>query len=300
MNQALFDGIIKSHQDLFLESGSTVNDSSSTNLLFTSSNEIYRASKAACFKLGFIDKDAECLGYAWQKMVQESNSFDPKQWPDKPSYFNLQQFPRENPFPTCDKKLGLYVVAPDAKWIEYLAQRNVQTIQLRFKSNDPNLIESEIIQSVAAVKNSRSRLFINDHWELAIKHQAYGVHLGQEDLDIADIKAIRQSGLRLGLSTHGYAEMVKADQYSPSYMALGAVFPTTLKKMETAPQGLGRLYRYAHLMRDYPLVGIGGIDESNMTEALKSGVGSLAVVRAVINAADPALAIKHLESKFIV
>jgi thiamine-phosphate pyrophosphorylase len=300
MNQALFDGIIKSHQDLFLESGSTVNDSSSTNLLFTSSNEIYRASKAACFKLGFIDKDAECLGYAWQKMIQESHSFDPKQWPDKPSYFNLQPFPRENAFPTCDKKLGLYVVAPDAKWIEYLAQRNVQTIQLRFKSNDPNLIESEIIQSVAAVKNSRSRLFINDHWELAIKHQAYGVHLGQEDLDIADIKAIRQSGLRLGLSTHGYAEMVKADQYSPSYMALGAVFPTTLKKMETAPQGLGRLYRYAHLMRDYPLVGIGGIDESNMTEALKSGVGSLAVVRAVINAADPALAIKHLESKFIV
>ena len=293
MNQALFDGIIQSHQDLFLE-----NDSSENSLIYSSDDEIYRTAKGACVKLGFIEKDAECLGYAWQKMIFETKSLDPSQWPDKANYFNINSQPSKDAFPVCDRNLGLYVVAPDAKWIEYLAKQNVPTIQLRFKSDDQKLIESEIIKSVEAVKGSQSRLFINDHWKLAIKHQAYGVHLGQEDLDIADINQIRRSGLRLGLSTHGYAEMIKADQHSPSYIALGAVFPTTLKKMETAPQGLGRLYRYAKLMSHYPLVAIGGIDESNISAALNSGLGSAAVVRAVINAEDPALAINRLNENF--
>lgn len=294
MNQALFDGIIQSHQDLFLE-----NDSNKHSLIYSSDDEIYRTAKGACLKLGFIEKDAECLGYAWQKMIFETNSLDPRQWPDKANYFNINSQASKDAFPICERNLGLYVVAPDAKWIDYLAKHNVQTIQLRFKSDDQQLIESEIIKSVEAVKGSQSRLFINDHWQLAIKHKAYGVHLGQEDLDVANIDEIRFSGLRLGLSTHGYAEMIKADHYSPSYMALGAVFPTTLKKMETAPQGLGRLYRYAKLMSHYPLVAIGGIDESNMSSALKSGVGSVAVVRAVINAEDPALAINRLNENFI-
>ena len=96
----------------------------------------------------------------------------------------------------------------------------------------------------------------------------------------ADLQAIHASGLRLGVSTHGYAEMMLADQVSPSYLALGAVFPTTLKRMATAPQGTARLQAYAALMQAYPLVAIGGIDEDKMPDVLRSGVGSVAVVRA--------------------
>lgn len=293
MIKELFDGIVNSHQDLFLE-----NNFNESAISYSSDDEIYRTSKAACLKLGFIEKDAECLGFAWQKMIADSHSITPSQWPNQRKYFDILDKSGDQIFPPCDKSLGLYVVAPDANWIEYLANQNVPTIQLRLKSTDQNLIESEIIKSIAVVKNSHSRLFINDHWQLAIKHQAYGVHLGQEDLDIADIDAIRKSGIRLGLSTHGYAEMIKADRFSPSYMALGAVFPTTLKKMETAPQGLGRLRQYVKLMNNYPLVGIGGIDESNMAEVIQSGIGSVAVVRAVINATDPADSIKRLMTKF--
>ncbi len=96
---------------------------------------------------------------------------------------------------------------------------------------------------------------------------AYGVHLGQEDLDALapeELQTLRASGLRLGVSTHGYAEMLRADAVGPSYIAMGAVFPTTLKKMATAPQGLGRLAAYAKLMKSYPQVAIGGMGKNNL------------------------------------
>jgi thiamine-phosphate pyrophosphorylase len=98
----------------------------------------------------------------------------------------------------------------------------------------------------------------------------------------------------LGVSTHGYAEMVRADMIGPSYIALGAVFPTTLKRMATAPQGLQRLYAYARLMRHYPLVAIGGIGLDAFPSVLVSGVGSIAVVRALVAAADPDAAAAEL------
>ena len=136
----------------------------------------------------------------------------------------------------------------------------------------------------------RDRLFINDHWRVAIGAGAYGVHLGQEDLDelgTDELNEIREAGLRLGVSTHGYAEMLRADAVSPSYIAMGAVFPTTLKRMATVPQGLARLDAYARLTRGYPQVAIGGIDEPRLASVLATGVGSVAVVRAIVAADDP-------------
>jgi thiamine-phosphate pyrophosphorylase len=150
------------------------------------------------------------------------------------------------------------------------------------------------------VAGSDSLLFINDHWQAALEAGAYGVHLGQEDLDTLspqDLQTIRRSGTRLGLSTHGYAEMLKADRVGPSYIALGAVYPTTLKDMPTAPQGPGRLAAYARLMRTRSLVAIGGIDEARIDEVMASGVGSLAVVRAVIGAPDPQAAARRLTER---
>ena len=136
-------------------------------------------------------------------------------------------------------------------------------------------------------RSTDALLFINDHWQAAIDAGAYGVHLGQEDMADAPLDKIRQAGLRLGLSTHGYAEMMLADQVSPSYLALGAVFPTTLKRMATVPQGTGRLHAYARLMSHVPLVAIGGIDLDKLPTVLASGVGSVAVVRAITGAEHP-------------
>ena len=265
-------------------------------LTYSSDAPIYRAAKQACLAMGFIEIDAECLANAWQVMYQRTGRFDPTSWPNEPQDFGIPPWPRTNAFASCPKALGLYAVLPDAAWVGRMARAGVPTVQLRFKSDDAQAIEREIKASVEAVRGTDALLFINDHWQTAINAGAYGVHLGQEDLAEANLLAIRHAGLRLGLSSHGYAEMLLADRVSPSYIALGAVFPTTLKRMQTAPQGTGRLKAYARLMRDYPLVAIGGIDGDKMTQVLASGVGSVAVVRAITDAPEPEAAAAKLVS----
>ncbi|MBU6223709.1 MAG: thiamine phosphate synthase [Burkholderiales bacterium] len=243
--------------------------------------------KLGCRLLGFVEHDAQCIMLAWQSQTQRLGSFDISVWPSNPSDFGMSSFPRKNAFAPCPNQLGLYAVLPDAQWVYRMAQAGVPTVQLRFKSDDKAAIAKEVAAAVTAVQGTNSLLFINDHWQEAIAAGAYGVHLGQEDMQEASLEKIRTAGLRLGLSTHGYAEMLLADRHSPSYMALGAVFPTTLKRMVTAPQGLGRLERYAQLMKAYPLVAIGGIDLEQLPAVVKTGVGSVAVVRAIIASESP-------------
>ncbi len=256
------------------------------------------AGALASIEMGFIESDAKVLGKAWSRMAQQDGGFNPFKWPSRPEHFDLLPWTRNmNPkaFPECPKRLGLYGVMPDADWVKRMVDAEIPTVQLRFKSEDKFKIRKQIKEAVAAVKDSKTLLFINDYWQEAINAEAYGVHLGQEDLDLADLEAIRTAGLRLGLSTHGYAELAYADRFCPSYIAMGAVFPTNLKRMPTAPQGLGRLYKYAKLMSHYPLVAIGGIDKDSIHAVSKSGVGSVAVVRAITGEKDLKAAVKHLQ-----
>lgn len=130
-------------------------------------------------------------------------------------------------------------------------------------------------------------MFVNDDWQLAIDEGAYGVHLGQEDIETADLTAIREAGLRLGISTHGIYEMLRAHACKPSYMALGAIYGTATKSMPTLPQGLRRLAHDVRLMSPhYPLVAIGGVDSSRILSVLETGVDYAAVLRAIVNAPD--------------
>lgn len=256
----------------------------------TSNDPVYLAALHACSQLGFIAHDAECLARAWLAQSTRTGQFDAALWPSDPRDFGLQTTPRASAFVTCPQTLGLYAVLPDADWVGRMARAGVPTVQLRYKSDDAVAIAQEVRKAVAAVAGTPALLFINDHWREAIAAGAYGVHLGQEDLDALtpeELQTLRDSGLRLGVSTHGYAEMVRADAVGPSYIAMGAVFPTTLKKMATAPQGLGRLAAYAKLMKSYPQVAIGGIGQDQFAEVLATGVGSIAVVRALVNADQP-------------
>ena len=248
-----------------------------------------------CRMLGFLEHDAQCIAQAWATQTQRTGHFLINAWPCLPQDFGIAPSPRANAFPTCPHTLGLYAVLPDAQWVGRMARAGVPTVQLRFKSDDASAIRQEVRAAVQAVQGTEALLFINDHWQIAIDEGAYGVHLGQEDLDDAPIEQIRAAGLRLGLSTHGYAEMLRADAVSPSYIALGAVFPTTLKRMQTAPQGTGRLNAYAKLMQHSPLVAIGGIDEVSIPVVMQSGVGSIAVVRAITGAAQPEVAANTLK-----
>lgn len=249
----------------------------------------------ACRWLGFLEHDAQCITRAWHQQTLRTGVFSWADWPVMAQDFGIQTGPRDKAFAACPQNLGLYAVLPDAQWVARMAQAGVHTLQLRFKSEDQAAIRREVRHAVQAVRGTNSLLFINDHWQIAIEEGAYGVHLGQEDMDEAPLEPLRLAGLRLGLSTHGYAEMLRADAASPSYMALGAIFPTTLKRMQTAPQGLSRLKAYARLMAHHPLVAIGGIDEARIPAVLQSGVGSIAVVRAITGAESPEQAARTLQ-----
>ncbi len=243
---------------------------------------IESALDVALGELGFWPSDAAIVRRAWMQQSQRLGHFDPERWPTQAIDFGLSAGMHPMPFAPCPQRLGLYAVLPSADWVARMAQVGVPTLQLRYKSDDRQAIDREVKAAVAAVRGTTSLLFINDHWAPAIEHGAYGVHLGQEDLSTAPTERIRLSGLRLGLSTHGYAEMLRAAAIAPSYLALGAVFPTNLKRMVTPPQGLGRLRAYASLMAHFPLVGIGGIDSSQFAAVQACGVGSVAVVRAIV------------------
>ncbi|PKH05795.1 thiamine phosphate synthase [Moritella sp. Urea-trap-13] len=208
-----------------------------------------------------------------------------------------QQMQLAYDFAPCDtNRLGLYPVVDTVEWLEKVLQQGVKTLQLRIKDKAPAEVVEDVKAAVALGRKYQARLFINDYWQLAIEHGAYGVHLGQEDMLIADFVAIKQAGLKLGLSTHGYYEILRAHQIKPSYIALGHIYPTVTKDMPSKPQGLVRLQRYADLMQDYPLVAIGGISIERASKVAATGVGSVAVVTAITLADDYKKAIAELLS----
>ncbi len=194
--------------------------------------------------------------------------------------------------------LGLYPIVETAEWVEFLVSQNVMTIQLRIKDKPLEHVEQEVINSIAATKGTDARLFINDYWQLAIKHEAYGVHLGQEDLETADLNAIMQAGMRLGISTHCEKEVDRALCVTPSYIAFGPIYHTTSKEMTHAPRGLGHLRHWCDVL-DYPVVAIGGIGVDNFEDVLAAGVNGISMISAITLAEDPALIIQKFLSSFV-
>ncbi len=198
--------------------------------------------------------------------------------------------------PTLTKQsLGLYPVVDSVEWIERLLKLGITTVQLRIKDAHRTDLEAQVKRAIELGQQYQAQVFINDYWQLAIKHGAYGVHLGQEDIEESNLTQLSNAGIRLGLSTHGYYELLRIIQIQPSYIALGHIFPTTTKVMPSKPQGLVRLALYQKLIDTipygegigYPTVAIGGIDQSNAPLVWDCGVSSLAVVRAITLSQSP-------------
>lgn len=219
-----------------------------------------------------------------------------------PSVNNQNANTPQHFLPVDYQKFRLYPVVDSYEVIETLTvTHDIKTAQLRIKDPQCIKLESQIEQVSSLARKNKLQLFINDHWRAAIKYQSYGVHIGQEDLEIANLDQIRNAKLRLGISTHGYYEILKAEAVTPSYIALGHIFPTTTKDMPSKPQGIIRLALYQQLINSMeslgvfiPTVAIGGIDLINAEDVLATGVDSLAVVRAITQSQNVA----HTIDKF--
>jgi len=189
-------------------------------------------------------------------------------------------------FPSCPQRLGIYPVVDNSDWINKLINEDIKTIQLRIKDVSDDVKQSEIKKAVTVCDDSIA-FFVNDYWQMAIAANAYGVHLGQEDLHDANLIEIEQAGLRLGVSTHSYWELARALAINPSYIALGPVFETTSKQMPWQPQGIERVEQWTQLLGDsYPLVAIGGINQERAQQLKQTGVGSVAMISAITHADD--------------
>jgi hydroxymethylpyrimidine kinase/phosphomethylpyrimidine kinase/thiamine-phosphate diphosphorylase len=230
-----------------------------------------------------------------------------------PKYPNICDTSALN-FVSIEAPLQVYTVTQSLVVLEQVLKAGARTVQLRIKQDadsddqaehsqqdkhSQQAIENDIIRAIALGRQYKAQVFINDHWQLALKHAAFGVHLGQEDLLRANLLQIAEAGLALGLSSHGYFEMLLVQQLSPSYLAIGHIFATPTKQMPSLPQGLIKLSRYVQLLNGkLPLVAIGGVTMHNLADLKATLVNDVAVVRAIELAEDPGLSWQAFQQKW--
>lgn len=180
-----------------------------------------------------------------------------------------------------------YLIVDGTDWLARLLPCGVKLVQLRVKDRPDAIVRSEIAKAKALCAPSGTQLIVNDYWQQAIDLGCDFIHLGQGDLDGADLPAIRRAGLKLGISTHDEEELARALAAEPDYVALGPIYPTILKKMPFAPQGLPRIAQWKKKIGAIPLVAIGGITLERVRAVLEAGADSAAVVTDISLNANP-------------
>jgi thiamine-phosphate pyrophosphorylase len=181
----------------------------------------------------------------------------------------------------------VYPVVDSAAWVRRLTGIGVRLVQLRIKDVPPAQLRAEIRAARAACAASDAQLVVNDHWQAALDERCDFVHLGQGDLEGADVAAIRHAGVRLGLSTHDDAELERALSLQPDYVALGPIYPTLLKVMPWAPQGLTRITQWKARVGALPLVAIGGLTLERLPGVFAAGADVAAVVTDIVRDVNP-------------
>jgi thiamine-phosphate pyrophosphorylase len=180
-----------------------------------------------------------------------------------------------------------YLIVDGAHWLKRLLPSGVKLVQLRVKDQSEEEVAQEIAEAKRLCAEHDAQLIVNDYWQAAIDAGCDYIHLGQEDLAAADLDAIKRAGLKVGISTHTHAELEVALEAKPDYVALGPIYPTILKAMRFAPQGLETIGQWKRRIGDLPLVAIGGINLDRAPGVLAAGADSIAVVTDVLRNPDP-------------
>jgi hydroxymethylpyrimidine kinase/phosphomethylpyrimidine kinase/thiamine-phosphate diphosphorylase len=220
-------------------------------------------------------------------------------WPDQPQdlpvltdhapeSLDSPAFPAPGPF-------GLYPIVDRTDWIARLLPLGVKTIQLRAKDLQGAALEAEVRRAIELGRQYDAQVYINDHWQLALALGAYGVHIGQDDLPGTDLEALRAAGLRLGVSTHGYAEIARALAVRPSYLAIGTLFQSPSKTFAHAPLGLP-MFRRLRALVGIPVVAIGGITVKRAPAVYEAGADGIAVISDITGAPDLAARVSQWQA----
>ena len=180
-----------------------------------------------------------------------------------------------------------YPIVDSAEWVAKLVRVGAKLIQLRIKDKDEVAVARETREALAICQKAGAALVVNDYWRVAVDEGAPWVHLGQEDLNDADVRAVRRAGIKLGVSTHDDAELQRALKFEPDYVALGPIYFTRLKAMAFAPQGLERIGEWKRRIGAIPLVAIGGLTVERAKQCLAAGADIVSVVTDITLHPDP-------------
>ncbi len=180
-----------------------------------------------------------------------------------------------------------YPIFDSTDWLDRLLPLGVKLVQLRIKDESPETVKREIVRAQELTRRYDCQLIVNDYWREAIELGCDYIHLGQEDLEDADVKAIRAAGIRLGVSTHSIGELDMALSVEPDYVALGPVYPTILKKMPWQPQGLERVGEWKKAIGNIPLVAIGGLTLERAQGVIDAGADVVSLVTDITLNSDP-------------
>ena len=185
------------------------------------------------------------------------------------------------------KLARVYPIVDSAAWLKRLAPLGVRLVQLRIKEQPQERVRGEIREARACCAAAAMQLIVNDHWQLALEAGCDFVHLGQGDLDGADVTALRRAGVRLGVSTHDEGELSRALALQPDYVALGPIYPTLLKAMPWPPQGLERITQWKRRIGAIPLVAVGGLTLERLPGVFDAGADVAAVVTDIVRHLNP-------------
>ncbi|WP_085307705.1 thiamine phosphate synthase [Planktotalea arctica] len=180
-----------------------------------------------------------------------------------------------------------YPIFDDVAWLRRMLPLGIKLVQLRIKDQPQDTLRAQLTEGRDLCRAHGALLVVNDHWQLAIDLGCNWVHLGQEDINDADIDAIRAAGLKLGISTHDKAELARALALNPDYIALGPIYPTILKKMKWHQQGIEKLCVWKDLVGDVPLVAIGGMSTDRALGAFNAGADVVSAVTDITLHDDP-------------
>jgi thiamine-phosphate pyrophosphorylase len=181
----------------------------------------------------------------------------------------------------------VYPIVDSAEWVGRLLPLGVRLVQLRIKGRSNIEVRSEIREAKALCAHAGAQLIVNDYWLLAMAEGCDFVHLGQVDLDTADVPALRKAGVRIGISTHDHNELARALALEPDYVALGPIYPTLLKVMPWSPQGLDRITEWKCRIGRIPLVAIGGLTVERLPGVFAAGADIAGVVNDIVRNPDP-------------
>lgn len=180
-----------------------------------------------------------------------------------------------------------YLIVDDIAWLPRLLPVGVRLVQLRIKERADAEVRRQVLLARELCQQAGACLIVNDYWQIALDAGCDFVHLGQGDLDDADVPALQRAGVRIGISTHSHEELDRALSFNPDYVALGPIYPTTLKVMPWAPQGLSRITEWKRRIAPLPLVAIGGLTVERVPGVFDAGADSAAVVSDVLRNSSP-------------